>query len=423
MRMRLGLAGAVVALLWLPFAALADQLQTAPPESVGLSAERLGRITETLRADIAKGTIPGAVLLVSRRGKVAYFEALGTLDPATKAPMTREAIFRIYSMSKPITTVAAMMLVEQGKLALADPVARYIPQFKDVQLGVERTDTAGQKSLELVPSPRAMTVQDLMRHTAGLTYGFFGDGLVKKAYLAADLNKGEFDNAEFADRLAKLPLAYAPGTTWDYSQATDILGRVIEVVSGKSLYQFEKESIFDPLGMTDTSFYVTDPSKHVRIAEPFPPDRVFGADAQMNDPRVARKYESGGGGLVSTAADYARFCQMLLAGGAFEGRRYLSPRTVAYMASDHMGDVIKRGPLDLLGPGYKFGLGFGVRTEPGLAPIAGSPGDYYWGGVGGTYFWIDPREQMYVVFMMQAPSKRAQYRTLLRNMLYAAVID
>jgi CubicO group peptidase (beta-lactamase class C family) len=268
-----------------------------------------------------------------------------------------------------------------------------------------------------------MTVQDLMRHTSGLTYGFFGVGAVKKAYLDANLKDGDPSTTEFVDRLAKLPLVYHPGTTWDYSQSTDVLGRVVEVVTGKPLYQALKGMLLDPLGMTDTSFYVTDPAKQPRIAEPFANDRVIGAGSQIDDPRIARKYESGGGGMVSTATDYARFLQMLANGGTLEGTRYLGPRTVAYMTSDHMGDVIRRGPYDLLGPGIKFGLGFGVRTEAGVAPYAGSTGDYYWGGAGGTYFWVDPKERMFVIYMMQSPSKRVQYRILLRDMVYAAVIE
>jgi CubicO group peptidase (beta-lactamase class C family) len=262
-----------------------------------------------------------------------------------------------------------------------------------------------------------------MRHSSGLTYGFFGEGLVKKAYLDANLYEGIFDNAQFIERLSKLPLVYHPGTTWDYSHATDVLGRVVEVVSGKSLYQFEKENILDPLGMTDTSFYVTDPGKQNRIAEPFPSDRAIGAGIEFNDPRIANKHELGGQGMVGTPADYARFLQMLINGGVLDGKRYLGPRTIAYMTSDHMGEVVRRGPYDLLGPGYKFGLGFAVRVEPGLAPIPGSFGEYFWGGAGGTYFWVDPKEKMFVVYMMQSPSKRVQYRFLLRDMVYAAITE
>jgi CubicO group peptidase (beta-lactamase class C family) len=422
MKKRLALSYLLLALFF-PLTALADPLPTTPPESVGLSSKRLQMITDSLKADIANGTIPGAILLISRHGKIAYFEAMGSLDPEKKTPMTKDAIFRIYSMTKPITTVVAMMLFEEGKLTLTDPVAKYIPSFKDVKVGDEKKDAEGKVTLELVAPRQAMTIQDLMRHSSGLTYGFFGAGAVKKAYVDANLMDGDPNTAEFVDRLAQLPLAYHPGTTWDYSQSTDVLGRVIEVVTGKPLSQALKDMLLDPLGMTDTSFYVTDPAKQPRIAEPFANDRVIGTGAQINDPRIARKYESGGGGMVGTPTDYARFLQMLANGGTLEGKRYLSPRTIAYMTSDHMGDVIRRGPYDLLGPGIKFGLGFGVRTEAGVAPYAGSPGDYYWGGAGGTYFWVDPKERMFVVYMMQSPSKRVQYRTLLRDMVYAAVVE
>jgi CubicO group peptidase (beta-lactamase class C family) len=403
--------------------AVADPLPTAAPESVGLSSSRLQRITETLKADIAKGTIPGAVLLISRNGKIAYFEAMGSLDADKKTPMTKDAIFRIYSMTKPIVSVAAMMLFEDGKLALSDPVAKYIPAFKDVKVGEEKPGSDGKATLELVAPKRAMTIQDLMRHSSGLTYGFFGEGAVKKDYLAANLGDGDPSTEEFVDRLAKLPLVYHPGTTWDYSQSTDVLGRVIEVVTGKSLLGALKEMLLDPLGMTDTSFYVTDPTKQSRIAEPLANDRTIGAGAEVNDPRVARKYESGGGGLVGTASDYARFAQMLANGGSLDGKRYLGPKTVAYMTSDHMGEDVRRGPYDLLGPGYKFGLGFAVRTDTGLAPYAGSVGDFHWGGAAGTAFWVDPREKMFVVYMMQAPSKRGPFRIMLRDMVYAAITE
>jgi CubicO group peptidase (beta-lactamase class C family) len=326
-------------------------------------------------------------------------------------------------MTKPIVTVCAMMLVEQGRVALGDPVAKYLPEFKDVKVGEEKKDADGKVTLDLVASKRPMTVQDLMRHTSGLTYGFFGKGAVKTAYLGANLNAGDPTTAEFTARLAKLPLAYQPGTTWEYSQSTDVLGRVIEAATGKTLYNALKEMLLDPLGMVDTSFYVTDPAKQSRLAEPFSNDRTIGAGAVVNDPRVVRKYESGGGGLVGTAEDYARFLQMLANGGTLEGRRFLSPKTIVYMTSDHMGDVVRRGPYDLMGPGYRFGLGFAVRTDAGVAPVAGSPGEYYWGGAAGTYFWVDPREKMFVVFMMQSPSKRVPYRALVRNMVYAAIVE
>jgi CubicO group peptidase (beta-lactamase class C family) len=402
-------------------AATAQNLPAAKPADVGLSAERLDRITQWMKAEVAKGTIPGAITLIARHGKVAYFEATGVLDPETRAPMGKDAIFRIYSMSKPITSVAAMMLAEQGKLTLDEPVAKYIPAFKEMNVGVESKGEHGQAELHLVGAKKPITIQDLLRHTSGFTYGFFGDLLVKKAYLDANIYEGDFDNAEFVERLAKLPLAFQPGTTWDYSNSTDVLGRVVEVVSGKSLYQFEKENILDPLGMPDTSFYVADAGKHPRVAEPFKDDRTIGAGVEFNDPRVAKKWESGGGGMVGTVSDYARFLMMLANGGTLDGKRYLGPKTIAYMTSDHTAGVITPGPYYLPGPGYGFGLGFAVRKEQGVALTPGSVGDYNWGGAGGTYFWVDPKEDMFVVFAMQSPRNRVPFRQVLRDMVYAAI--
>ena len=398
----------------------AQSLQPAKPEQVGLSSERLGRIMTLLRNDVDKGAYPGAILLVARHGKIAWFETVGVRDPETKQPMTRDTIFRIYSMTKPITSVAAMMLVEDGKLALGDPVSKYIPAFGTVKVAVEKRE-GGASTVELVPAARPMTIQDLLRHTAGLTYGFFGEGAVKKMYSDAKIWTDYPSNEEFVERLAKLPLAYQPGTTWDYSHATDVLGRVVEVVAGTSLFRFQKERILDPLGMRDTSYYVTDKAKQPRIAEPFKNDRSIGVDAEFNDPRVEQKWESGGGGLVSTTMDYARFAQMLLNGGALDGRRIASPKTIAYMTADHLGTVIKQGPYYLPGAGFGFGLGFGVRTEAGVANVAGSVGEYNWGGAGGTYFWVDPKEDMFVVYMMQSPGKRTYIRPILKNMIYSAV--
>jgi CubicO group peptidase (beta-lactamase class C family) len=389
----------------------------------GLSQERLENIGNYVKADIAKGLIPGAVLTIVRHGRVVLQQTWGERDPATKAPMTADSIFRIYSMSKPITSVAAMMLIEEGRLALEEPVSKYILQFANVKVGVEKTGADDKPTLDLVVPRRPITIEDLMRHTSGITYGFFGEGLVKKAYVDSHVFLGDFDNAEFADRIAKMPLAYQPGTTWDYSHSTDILGRVIEIVSGKSLYAFEKERILDPLGMTDTSFYVTDAAKQSRIAEPFPKDRTIGVDAEFNDPRVAGKWESGGGGMVSTAADYTRFLMVLAGDGVLEGKRYLSRKAIAVMTSNHIGSGagVAPGPYYLPGPGFGFGLGFAVRTEPGVALQLGSVGEYNWSGAGGTTFWVDPKEDLFVVFMMQSPAQRMRYRAALHNMIYGAL--
>jgi CubicO group peptidase (beta-lactamase class C family) len=270
------LAAAGQSALTAPAAVAEGPTQIVESES-GFSDARLAHLERFIKSDIDKGLIPGATITIVRRGKVAYQKFLGMRDPATKALMTADTIFRIYSMSKPITTVAAMMLVEEGRLALEDPVAKYIPAFASVKVGVEKVDAAGKATLDLVAPRRSMSVQDLMRHTSGLTYGFFGEGLVKKSYVEAKLGEGDPTTTELVERLAQQPLAYQPGTTWDYSQSTDVLGRVVEVVSGKSLFAFEKERILDPLGMKDTSFYVSDLAKIPRIAEPFPNDRTVRA--------------------------------------------------------------------------------------------------------------------------------------------------
>jgi CubicO group peptidase (beta-lactamase class C family) len=274
----------------------AESLPSIRPEQVGLSSERLQRIMDTLKADVDKRIISWAIVLVARHGKIAYFAPVGVRDPATKVPMTKDSIFRIYSMSKPITSVAAMMLWEEGRFNLAEPVSKYIPQLGGLKVGVEKPDpSGGNPTLELVPTKRDMSIQDLFRHTSGLTYGFFGPGQVKKMHVEAKVWNDSPSNAELVDRLAKLPLVYQPGTTWDYSHSTDVLGRLVEVISRQSLCQFEKERVLDPIGMKDTSFYVTDKTKQSRIAESFPDDRSIGVDAEFNDPRVVLQAESGGG--------------------------------------------------------------------------------------------------------------------------------
>lgn len=401
-------------------ALLAQALPGARPEELGFSGERLARVGRWMEDEVAARRIPGAVVMVVRNGKVAYARSVGVQDPGAQRPMARDSIFRIYSMSKPIVSVAAMMMVEEGKLLLEAPVSRYIPSFANLKVGVEKTDASGAKTLELVPVRRQMTVQDLLRHTSGLTYGFFGDSLVKKAYVDANVT-ADATSAEFVEKLAALPLHYQPGSTWDYSYSTDVLGRVLEVASGQSLGTVLRTRLFDPLGMKDTSFYVPEPARQARIAEPFPDDRTIGAGAAIGDPRVVGKFESGGGGLVSTADDYARFLQMLANGGTLDGRRYLSPKTIEYMTSDHLGSAIATTPLYLPGPGYGFGLGFAVRRTTGEAAAMAPAGEYNWGGAGGTYMWVDPRNNMFVVFMMQSPKQRVPYRSVLRNMVYAAM--
>jgi CubicO group peptidase (beta-lactamase class C family) len=385
------------------------------PEDVGLSSDRLARLGETIRAGIARGLIPGATALVARRGKVAYFEALGVRDPASGAPMRQDTIFRIYSMTKPIVSVAAMMLVEEGRLMVADPLAKYVPEFAGPKVAVERGDV-----VDLVPAAREITIQDLLRHTSGLTYEFRGTSAVQRMYMDAKIFRRNQTNADQAGTLAKLPLMHQPGARWEYSRSTDVLGRVIEVISGQTLGEFLAGRIFAPLGMVDTGFHVPSP-KHDRLAEAFPKDPEAGTAVQLIEVREKPTFESGGGGLVSTIADYARFCQMMLGGGVLDRTRLLGRKTVELMNADHLGSVT--GSPDLLLPGYGFGLGFAVRRAPGLAQIPGSVGEFYWGGLAGTTFWIDPREQLFAVAMIQGPGQREYFRMLFRNLVCAAVVD
>lgn len=399
-------------------------LEEGNPEQVGFSRERLQLLTEELRREVEQGLIPGATMLIARHGKIAYFEAVGFRDKAAGAPMTKDAIFRIFSMSKPVTSVAAMTLVEQGKLYLEYPIAAYIPEFGQAKVAVPRNDpvTVLPATHDLVPPARPATVQDLLRHTAGLTYGFF-ESTMGKMYRDANLYAGDFTTAEFAERIAKLPLAFHPGAGWNYSHATDVLGRVVEAASGKSLYQWEREHILDPLGMSDTSFHIADKAKHGRVAEAAAPDNQF-AGYPLYDPRVALKAELGGQGMQATTLDYARFLQMMLNGGAYEGKRVLSPETVAYMTADHLGTSIPPGPTWYIpGPGYGFGLGFAVRRAQGEAVHAGSVGNFNWSGAAGTSFWCDPKRDFFAVCMCQAPMQLFRLASMLPNMVYAALTD
>ncbi|WP_416049151.1 serine hydrolase domain-containing protein [Cupriavidus basilensis] len=399
--------------------------QNTAPLTTGFSATQLDSMSARVRADVAQGRIPGAVYLVARNGSIVNTQTIGWQDAAGKVPMRPDSIFRIYSMSKPIVSVAVMMMVEDGRIQLADPVSKYLPELKDLRVGMEKTDAAGKPVLELVPAQREMTVQDLLRHTSGLTYGVFGKSLVKEEYKRLDVDATEQSNAEFIARLAKVPLQFQPGTTWEYSRSTDVLGALLERVSGQTLATHLQQRIFTPLQMKDTGFWVP-PAQQGRIAEPFAVDPDSKVPVGLIDVRRAPKLESGGGGLVSTAADYFRFAQMLLNGGEIDGVRLLSPKTVAYMTADHLGIVgarsLARGAAYLPGPGYGFGLGFGTRTGTGESATPGSVGDYYWGGVGGTYFWVDPKEKTVAIWMMQAPGQREYYRAWFRNTVYSAMI-
>jgi CubicO group peptidase (beta-lactamase class C family) len=389
--------------------------------SRSFSREKLALVGDYVRNEIAGGKIPGAIILIQQHGHPVYYEKFGVRDIATKLPMTDDTIFRLYSMTKPVTSVAAMMLVDDGKLALGDPVSKYIPAFADVKVGVEKHDNE-KPSLAFEPLNRPITVEDLLLHISGITYGFYGDSAVHKLYSNADLFEGDFDNAEFAERLAKLPLAEQPGTLWDYGHSTDVLGRVIEVASGQSLFAFEKQRLLDPLGMTDTAFYVTDKAKRALIAEPMPYDRFISPVAGIRDLMMQRRWESGGAGMVGTMGDYARFAQMLLNGGTLDGKRYLKPETVALMATDHIGPETKiaRDYFYFPGANSGFGLGFAVRTaEPADEPWP--IGEYRWDGVAGTFFFIDPKDDMFVVFMVQTPTQRGRIQPALKKLIYEAL--
>ena len=386
----------------------AEDLPRGDAAALGLDPARVARMDATFGAMVDKGMTPGAVIMLIRDGQIAHLSTMGKITPDGE-PMTEDAIFRIYSMTKPITTVAAMMLVEEGRLLLEAPVATYLPAFKDLTVVTGETDAEGKPVTR--PAKGVMTVRDLMRHTSGLTYGFFGAGPARDAYNAADVWSSENTGIEQANLLASLPLEHDPGTTWEYSRSTDVLGAVVETISGQSLEEF----------MTTTSFYVDDEADYPRIAEAFPDQAQLGS-SDIFDPRVRKPNQSGGGGLMSTVHDYAKFAQMMLNGGELNGTRLLSPKTVQLMTSNQL-DGITPGKYYLPGPGYGFGLGYGVRLEDGNAPSLGTKGDYNWGGAAGTGYYADPAEDMIALLMIQSPANRGPLRTIFKNLAYATIAD
>ncbi len=394
-------------------------LPVVDPGDIGLCRLRTRRLVDVLQTEVDRQRLPGAVVLIARRGKLALFESLGVLDPGTGVSMTRNAIFRIYSMTKPVVSVAVMMLMEQGKLLLSDPVAKYLPEYSG-----QRVAHMVEGSVEFQQVQQTATVQDLLRHTAGLTYEFMGSSPVQRQYAQNRIGSRERSNAEFSLQLAALPLMFEPGTVWEYSRSTDVLGRLVEVVSGATLGAYLRENIFAPLGMEETWFSV--PQHHqYRIAEPFARDPDGAMQMRLIDIREDSVMESGGGGLASTALDYARFLQFMLNRGELDGVRLLGSRTIAYMTSDHLGSIpVNSGASrELLPAGYGFGLGFAVRKDAGLAPEPGSIGAYYWGGMAGTTFFVDPAEDLFACLMLQAPNQREYYRKLFRNLVYATLLD
>jgi CubicO group peptidase (beta-lactamase class C family) len=401
-------------------------LPYSKPEEVGLSSARLNRITDRLQEDVDNGKLIGAVALIARKGKIAYFQTFGYQDKIAGKLMRKDSIFRLYSMSKPVTSVALMMLYEEGRIDLFEPLEKYLPEFKDQKVAVIGKGADGKPTIvKTVPVKRKTTIQDVFRHTGGLTYGFTGHP-VDKLYRDKGVSGSNQTLAEFSAKLGPLPLMWEPGTLWHYSYSHDIQARLVEVISGMPFDKFLEERIYKPLGMKDTGHYV----KEVNLGR-------FTKFAQVKDKKTGKmvahpldkafskppKLLSGGGGLVSTASDYLRFATMLLNGGEFNGVRLLSPKTIAFMASDHLGSIPQNDLYHSLGTGYGYGLGVGVRTAPGMATQAGSVGDYYWGGYAGTYFWIDPKEEMVAMMLFQDPANRMHYRRMSRSLVYQAFIE
>jgi len=402
-----------------------DPLPRARPEEVGLSSERLARIGETLKADIETGRIPGAVIAIARHGRLVVFDAYGWRDKAAGIPMTTDTIFNIASMTKPMTTVGALMLYERGKMLIDEPLAKYFPKFSTMRVAAR--DAAGEPTAETVPANRPITIQDLMRHTSGLIYGGRGNTLVHKLYPAGSSDAArEYDGPAFTDKLATLPLLHQPATVWDYGFGLDVLGLTIETIAKQSLGQYLQANLFAPLGMTDTGFSIS-ADKAARYARPLPNDPDTGKP-QARTPELTQplKFECGGGCAASTASDYLRFAMMLLSGGRTGEARLLGPRTVAYMLSDQLGSNIKNlvGNADPTRADYGFGLGLAVRTTPGVVRMMGSLGQFSWPGASGTDWWVDPREELAVVYMSAAPGPiRWHYRQKINALVYQAIIE
>jgi CubicO group peptidase (beta-lactamase class C family) len=400
-------------------------LPHAEPEAVGMSSPRLGRIVTALNAEVEAGQLPGAVVAVARHGHLVFHEAVGHLGPGRGAPMPRDALFAIASMTKPVTGVAGLLLWEEGRLGLADPIERFLPQLGNRRVAVlnERV-LAGQGPIETEPAERSITIQDLMRHTSGLTYGGRGTTAVHALYPASSNAAGAtLDSAAFLERLAAAPLLYQPGTVWDYGLSIDVIGLVVEALSGQSLGAFLERRLFRPLGMVDTSFHVP-PGKMARLARPLPHDPDTGEAQSVPDRAQRLRFECGGGGLASSALDYLRFAQMLLAGGVLGETRILGRKTVKAMRTNRMTPEIENriAELDANSEGYGFGLTVAVREK--VSTLMGSPGDFYWNGAYGTLWWADPVEDLAVVFMAQVPGEqRRRYRPLINSLVYQALTE
>ena len=400
-------------------------LPSATPEDVGVSSARLTRIDDFVERHLEAHHFAGAVTVVARRGKVAQFKAYGMQDIEAGVPMAKDSIFRIYSMTKPITSVAVMMLFEEGRFLLDDPISNYLPEFKDIGVGVEEIDEAtGEKVLTTVPADREVTIRDLLRHTSGLTYGFWGTSMVDKLYLEKEIFGRDDTIEQTVAKLGTIPLKHQPGTVWEYSVSTDVLGRLVEVLSGQRFDDFLRDRIFGPLKMTDTGFFVP-PEKLERLCAVYTPNEGNTAISRQ-DPGRARDFTkqtrrlSGGGGLVSTAADYLRFAQMMLNGGSLDGARVLGPETIELMTSDHLAGIENRGYLNA----YGFGLGFMISPDRGISGSIVSAGSFGWGGMAHTTFWVDPQEELIGIFMTQIlPESPLPYRELFKPVVYQAIVD
>jgi CubicO group peptidase (beta-lactamase class C family) len=389
--------------------------------SAQLSFQKLEKITAYFNQQVVSGKIAGANVLIQRHAIPIYSRSFGKIDVTTGEPMRPEAIFRLHSLSKPITSVSAMLLVDERRVSVDDPLSEYIPAFANAKVGVESKSDNGEPVLTLDGLQRPITIKDLLRHSSGITYGFYGKGMVRAAYADASLFSQRLDNAEVAEQIASLPLAEQPGEVWDYGHSTDVLGRVIEVISGRSLYDFQKERLFSLLGMKDTAYYVADPEKYRLICKPLPSDSDFRTGHEP-DPKAAPKHRSGGAGLLSTVGDLALFCQMILNGGSLSGTLYLKPDTFNAMVQDQ---IVPKGPIKksdyyFPGDGFGFGLGFAIRSEEGQFSLPGSPGELKWDGAGGEYFWIDRQQDMFVILLMQSPSERGRIHADLKAMVYDA---
>jgi CubicO group peptidase (beta-lactamase class C family) len=415
--------------------AWSEALAPAKPEDVGLSSERLAHIAQYFKQEADQGRLPGGVIAIARKGQLAYYESFGFRDAQDQAPMPKDAIFRLYSMTKPLVSVATMMLMEQGKLQLSDPISKFLPEFSQMQVSVAQLGPFDQTTYTIVPAERPITVQDLLRHTSGLAYGYLtGNKVVHDAQVQAGMVDKLGDEVAIRDlspadevtHLAKIPLVHQPGTVWEYSLASDVLGRVVEKVSGQRLSEYLDQHLFKPLKMTDAGFSVP-PEKISRLAQALPADPVTRKPIVLADVSKQPANDSGGAGGVSTAIDYLRFAQMLLDDGKLDDTRIVSRTTVSLMTSDQLGSIAQRsggGELLLQTPGYTFGLGFAVREAPGIAGTPGSVGEFTWGGAAGTYFWVDPKEKLVGVLMTQAPGpSRRFYRRQIMQLVYQAIVD